>query len=45
MPYERDEDLPESVRENLPKHAQDIYTDDPTGSQWENRLVLVFDGN
>jgi cation transport regulator len=25
MPYERITDLPESVRNNLPKHAQEIY--------------------
>ena len=25
MPYERIIDLPESVRNNLPKHAQEIY--------------------
>jgi cation transport regulator len=25
MPYERRSDLPESVREHLPAHAQDIY--------------------
>ncbi|MHB1294679.1 MAG: putative cation transport regulator ChaB [Anaerolineae bacterium] len=25
MPYERLSDLPESVRENLPEHAQEIY--------------------
>jgi cation transport regulator len=25
MPYERLNDLPESVRENLPDHAQEIY--------------------
>jgi cation transport regulator len=25
MPYERVSDLPESVRDNLPKHAQEIY--------------------
>lgn len=25
MPYERLCDLPESVRDNLPKHAQEIY--------------------
>jgi len=25
MPYERIKDLPESVRDNLPKHAQEIY--------------------
>jgi cation transport regulator len=25
MPYQTIEDLPESVRENLPKHAQEIF--------------------
>jgi cation transport regulator len=25
MPYERVSDLPNSVRDNLPKHAQEIY--------------------
>jgi cation transport regulator len=25
MPYQKLEDLPESVRDNLPKHAQEIY--------------------
>jgi cation transport regulator len=25
MPYESIKDLPESVRDNLPKHAQEIY--------------------
>lgn len=25
MPYARNEDLPDSVREHLPEHAQDIY--------------------
>lgn len=25
MPYDRNADLPESVRDNLPPHAQDIY--------------------
>ena len=25
MPYERVSDLPDSVRDNLPKHAQEIY--------------------
>ncbi len=25
MPYKRNEDLPGSVREHLPEHAQDIY--------------------
>lgn len=25
MPYKKIEDLPDSVRDNLPKHAQEIY--------------------
>ena len=25
MPYQKDSDLPDSVKDNLPKHAQDIY--------------------
>lgn len=25
MPYERKSDLPDSVKDNLPAHAQDIY--------------------
>ncbi len=25
MPYERRQDLPESVRDNLPPHAEEIY--------------------
>lgn len=25
MPYERKSDLPDSVKDNLPSHAQDIY--------------------
>jgi cation transport regulator len=25
MPYDSDSDLPQDVREHLPKHAQDIY--------------------
>ncbi len=25
MPYDKIDDLPESVREHLPKHAQEIY--------------------
>lgn len=25
MPYQRNSDLPDNVRNNLPKHAQDIY--------------------
>ena len=25
MPYDRLEELPDSVRDNLPKHAQEIY--------------------
>lgn len=25
MPYDRRDELPDSVKDNLPKHAQDIY--------------------
>lgn len=25
MPYDKNSDLPESVRDNLPEHAQDIF--------------------
>ena len=25
MPYQKDSDLPAGVKDNLPKHAQDIY--------------------
>lgn len=34
MPYERNNDLPESVRDNLPDHAQDIYRS-AFNSAWE----------
>lgn len=34
MPYERLADLPESVRDNLPKHAQEIYKE-AFNSAWE----------
>jgi len=34
MPYELTSDLPESVRENLPKHAQEIYRSAFNGA-WE----------
>lgn len=34
MPYERNNDLPESVRDNLPGHAQDIYRS-AFNSAWE----------
>lgn len=34
MPYQRREDLPESVRKHLPKHAQDIYKD-ADNNAWE----------
>lgn len=35
MPYEKLEDLPESVRDNLPKHAQEIYRA-AFNSAWDN---------
>jgi len=34
MPYERRSDLPESVREHLPDHAQDIYKE-AFNSAWD----------
>ena len=34
MPYDKNKDLPESVRDNLPKHAQDIYRE-AFNSAWE----------
>lgn len=34
MPYKSLKDLPESVRDNLPEHAQEIYKD-AFNSAWE----------
>ena len=34
MPYDRLSDLPDSVRDNLPKHAQEIYKE-AYNSAWE----------
>lgn len=34
MPYDRISDLPESVRDNLPKHAQEIYKE-AFASAWD----------
>ncbi|TYT25452.1 putative cation transport regulator ChaB [Luteimonas viscosa] len=34
MPYERIDDLPDPVRDNLPKHAQDIYKE-AFNSAWD----------
>ena len=34
MPYKTLEDLPESVRDNLPKHGQEIYKE-AYNSAWE----------
>ena len=34
MPYERNADLPQSVRDNLPEHAQEIYRE-AFNSAWE----------
>jgi len=34
MPYDKNEELPESVRDNLPKHAQEIYRE-AFNSAWE----------
>lgn len=35
MPYERKSDLPESVRDSLPEHAQEIYRS-AFNSAWED---------
>ena len=34
MPYEKRSDLPESVRDNLPRHGQDIYKE-AYNSAWD----------
>jgi len=34
MPYDKRSDLPDSVRDNLPAHAQDIYKE-AFNSAWE----------
>ena len=34
MPYDRLKDLPQGVRDNLPKHAQEIYKE-AFNSAWE----------
>lgn len=34
MPYDTNRDLPDSVRDNLPEHAQDIYRE-AFNSAWE----------
>ena len=34
MPYDRNSDLPESVRDSLPSHAQDIYRE-AYNSAWD----------
>ncbi|HZX00202.1 MAG TPA: ChaB family protein [Trueperaceae bacterium] len=34
MPYDKTSDLPESVRDNLPKHAQEIYKE-AYNSAWD----------
>lgn len=34
MPYQSNDELPDSVRNNLPKHAQDIYRK-AFNSAWE----------
>ncbi|HEX6386732.1 MAG TPA: putative cation transport regulator ChaB [Anaerolineae bacterium] len=34
MPYDKRSELPESVRDNLPKHAQEIYKE-AFNSAWE----------
>ena len=35
MPYERTAELPDSVRDNLPKHAQGIYKE-AFNSAWDD---------
>ena len=35
MPYERTSELPDSVRDNLPKHAQGIYKE-AFNSAWDD---------
>jgi cation transport regulator len=34
MPYKRNSELPDSVKDNLPEHAQDIYRE-AFNSAWE----------
>lgn len=34
MPYKKNSDLPDSVKDNLPNHAQDIYRE-AYNSAWE----------
>jgi cation transport regulator len=34
MPYDRNSDLPDRVKDNLPEHAQDIYRE-AFNSAWE----------
>ena len=34
MPYEKNKDLPEDVKEHLPEHAQDIYRE-AFNSAWD----------
>lgn len=34
MPYQKNSDLPDRVKENLPKHAQDIYRE-AFNNAWE----------
>lgn len=34
MPYDRNSDLPDQVRDHLPKHAQDIYRE-AFNSAWD----------
>jgi cation transport regulator len=52
MPYATNADLPDSVREHLPPHAQDIYReafnhacteygDDPRGEEIPHRVAWV----
>ena len=34
MPYQKNADLPDSVKDNIPKHAQDIYRE-AYNSAWD----------
>jgi cation transport regulator len=38
MPYRSNEDLPPSVRNHLPHHAQDIYREAFNSAYWQHAL-------
>ena len=40
MPYKNRDELPESVKSNLPKHAQEIYQE-AFNSAWDTYLSLI----